>query len=350
MKKHLFTFSFSATLILTLAGCAGLPERPSAAQAENTGTAYETVGHIERLDPELDDLIPPDAVIERLASGFTWSEGPVWVRSGNYLLFSDIPNNVVYKWKEGAGLEEFLKPSGYTGLTPRGGEPGANGLALDSRGRLILCEHGDRRITRLEKDGSKTVLARYFQWRRFNSPNDLVFKSNGDLYFTDPPYGLPQGNEDPAKELGFNGVYRLSPDGAITLLTSELTYPNGIAFSPDEKTLYVAVSDPDEAIWVAYDVLPDGNIGEGRIFFDATHMVNRKKGLPDGLKVDKSGNIFATGPGGVLVFSPQGRHLGTINTGEATANCGWGNDGSVLYITADNHLLRIRTSTKGLGF
>jgi gluconolactonase len=167
------------------------------------------------------------------------------------------------------------------------------------------------------------------------------------LYFTDPPYGLEGKNDDPKKELPFNGVYRLKRGGDLTLLTDKLTFPNGIAFSPDEKTLYVAVSDPKQAIWMAYDVKEDGTIANGRVFFDSTSSVKSKKGLPDGLKVDAKGNLFATGPGGVLIFSPEGKHLGTINTGEATANCNWGNDGSVLYITADMYLCRIKTKTKG---
>jgi gluconolactonase len=308
---------------------------------------YPTIGTIERLDPAIDRLVPPDAVIEVLASGFRWSEGPVWIRSGRHLLFSDVPQNIVFKWQEGAGTSEFLNPSGYTGKSPRGREPGSNGLTLDAQGRLILCQHGDRQVVRLEKDGSFTILARYINYRRFNSPNDLVYKSNGDLYFTDPPYGLPKLNEDPAKELLINGVYRLRKDGQVDLLISDLSFPNGIAFSPDEKILYVAVSDPKFAVIMAYNVMPDGTVGRGRILLNTTPMVPNRKGLPDGLKVDQAGNLFATGPGGVLVISPEGRHLGTINTGEPTANCAWGEDGSVLYITANDKLVRIRTSTKG---
>jgi len=308
---------------------------------------YPAMGKLERLDPQFDTLIAPDAKIEKLAEGYDWSEGPVWVRDGAYLLFSDVPTNTVFKWKEGEGAKAFLKPSGYTGSTPRGGEPGSNGLTVDSNGRLVLCQHGDRRVSRLEKDRQFRVIAEFYQLRRFNSPNDLVFKSNGDLYFTDPPYGLEKLNADPKKELTFNGVYRVKPDGEITLLTQSLTFPNGIAFSPDEKILYVAISDPKRPVIVAYDVKADGTIDNERVFFDAQALMPGRKGLPDGLKVDQRGNLFATGPGGVLVISPAGRHLGTINTGEATANCGWGDDGSVLYITADMFLCRIQTKTKG---
>ncbi len=245
----------------------------------------------------------------------------------------------------------FLNPSGYTGSTPRGGEPGSNGLTVDSKGRLVLAEHGDRRVARLEPNGKKTTLAQYYKYFRFNSPNDLVYHSKGDLYFTDPPYGLLERNADSAKELPFCGVYRLKPNGEVTLLIRDLTYPNGLAFSPDEQILYVAVSDPARAVIVAYDVKPDGSVDNGRVFFDATSMVLAGlKGLPDGLKVDKTGTLFATAPGGVLIIGSDGKHLGTLATGVATANCNWGNDGSVLYITADKSLCRVRTSTKGKGW
>ena len=313
--------------------------------------AYPTFGSVERLDPALDKLIDPKAQIEKLAEGFKWSEGPVWYAREHCLLFSDVPRNTVYKWKEGNfEAAEFLKPSGYTGKIKRAGEPGSNGLTVDSHGALVLCQHGDRRVARLESNHQFTPLAEHYKWRRFNSPNDLVYKSNGDLYFTDPPYGLEGNNDDPKKELMFNGVYRLAKDGTVTLLTGDLSRPNGIAFSPDEKTLYVANSDPQRAIWMAYDVKPDGTINNGRVFFDVTSSVATKKGLPDGMKVDAAGNIFATGPGGVYVFTSDGRHLGTINTGEPTANCGWGSNGSVLYITANDKLCRIQTKTHGKGF
>ncbi len=310
-----------------------------------------TLGTIERIDLRLDHLVPRDARVERIAEGFDWSEGPVWDRKGRFLLFSDVPQNTVFKWQEGKGVSVFLKPSGYTGSTPRGGEPGSNGLLLDRDGRLILCQHGDRRVARLEPDGKFTTLADKYMGKRFNSPNDGVFKSNGDLYFTDPPYGLLKQNDDPAKEIDYNGVYRLSAaDGTLTLATKEMTRPNGIALAPDEKTLYVANSDPKKAIWMAFPVKDDGTLGPGRLFADVTSSAATKKGLPDGMKVDAAGNLFATGPGGVLVFAPDGTHLGTFSTGEATANCGWGEDGSVLYITADMYIGRVKLTTKGKGF
>jgi gluconolactonase len=335
------------------AGDKAAPDSAAATKARRSShgkaarKVYPAVGMVERLDPALDALIPKDAVIEKLASGFKWSEGPVWVRGDNSLVFSDVPRNIVFRWQEGVGTREFLSPSGYTGDAPRGGEPGSNGLTLDAQGRLVLCQHGDRQVARLEKDHHWTVLAQYYLYRRFNSPNDLVYKSNGDLYFTHPPYGLIKQNEDPAKELSFNGVYRLRKTGEVDLLVNNLTFPNGIAFSPDEKTLYVAVSDPKQAVWMAYDVSQDGTLSRGRVFMDVTALTAGRKGLPDGLKVDRAGNLFATGPGGVLVISPAGTHLGTINTDEPTANCAWGGDGSVLYITANDKLCRIKTATRG---
>lgn len=310
----------------------------------------EGFGEIRRFDPRLDAIVPADAKMEKLAEGFEWSEGPVWVRDGGYLLFSDIPNNAVMKWKDGEGLSLFLKPAGYTGSAAPSGEPGSNGLLVDKDGRLVLCEHGDRRVARLEKNGKKTTLADRYDGKRFNSPNDAVYKSNGDLYFTDPPYGLPKQADDPTRETDFCGVYRLQPDGTVTLLTDKMTRPNGIAFSPDEKTLYVAQSDGAAAIWMAYDVQDDGTIKNGRVFYDVTKLMGKEPGSPDGLKVDVHGNLFATGPGGVWIFAPDGTPLGLLATGQATANCGFGDDGSTLYITADMYLLRIKLATKGLGF
>jgi gluconolactonase len=313
--------------------------------------AYPTLGTIERLGARFDKLVPKDARVERIAEGFDWSEGPVWDRTRKVLLFSDVPMNTVFQWQEGKGVSVFLKPSGYTGSVPRGGEPGSNGLLVDRDDRLILCQHGDRRVARLEVGNRFATLAGKYMGKRLNSPNDGVFDSNGNLYFTDPPYGLLKLNADPAKELDFNGVYRISAvDGELTLLTKEMTFPNGIALSPDEKTLYVANSDPKKAIWMAFPLKEDGTIGPGRLFSDVTSSTPTKKGLPDGMKVDAAGNLFATGPGGVLVFAADGTHLGTFNTGEATANCGWGDDGSVLYITADMYIGRVRLTTKGRGF
>ena len=333
---------------LLLASVVAMAVPDSALWAEEKADAPRTLGSIERLDPRLDELIPRAAQIEVLADGFEWSEGPVWNRQDGYLLFSDIPNNVINQWSPGNGISKFLYPAGYTGPSDDySKEPGSNGLAFDERGRLILCQHGDRRLARLELDKSFTTLADQYQGKRLNSPNDLAQKSDGSIYFTDPPYGLPQGADDPSRELDFCGVYRLSPDGEVTLLTKEMTRPNGVAFSPDEKTLYVAQSDPKAAVVQAFDVQPDGTLANSRVFFDATKMVGKAKGLPDGLKIDAHGNLFATGPGGVLVIAPDGAHLGTIRTGQATANCAFGDDGRTLYMTADMLLLRVKLSTQG---
>jgi gluconolactonase len=315
----------------------------------------KTLGTIERIDPAFDKLVAPSATIEMLAEKkFAWAEGPVWLKKEKALLFSDIPPNKIWKWSEANGLEEFLTPSGYTGKEPfTGKEPGSNGLALNKEGHLVLCQHGDRKVATMDlaKKGEFKTLVDKYQGKRLNSPNDLVYHSNGDLYFTDPPYGLPKQVDDPNKELKFQGVYRLRPNGDLTLLTEEMTRPNGIGLSPDEKTLYVANSDRERAYWKKFPILADGTLGKGEILFDATEWIKQNKpGLPDGLKVDRDGNLWATGPGGVLVLSPAGKLLGLLATGVPTANCGWGDDGGTLYITADKNLVRVKTLTKGLGW
>ncbi len=332
---------FPALLALAalISACQSVPPSPFP-------PAQATLGSVERLDPALDELLAPGSRMEVLGSGFNWSEGPVWLASAQGLLFSDVPENTAYRWQPSTGVRVFLKPSGYTGSVPRGGETGSNGLAASPDGRLLLCQHGNRQIARLERDGSFTPLATHFAGKRFSSPNDLAVNSRGDLYFTDPPYGLEKNNADPQKETPCNGVYRRQPDGTVTLLLDSLTFPNGLAFSPDEKTLYVAVSDPKNAVIMAYEISPDGRLAKGRVFFDANPLTPGRKGLPDGLKVDVKGNLWATGPGGVLILSPQGKHLGTLLTGESTGNCAFGPDG-YLYITADMHLVRIRTRTQG---
>jgi gluconolactonase len=312
----------------------------------------KNIGQIAHFDPLLDNLLDKDAKIEVLGEGFIWSEGPVWNKKEQYLLFSDVPANIVYRWKESEKITEFLKPSGYTGIMPYGDEPGSNGLIINQKGELVSCEHGDRRISSMPLNiGGKRTIADNFSGKRFNSPNDIVQKSNGDYYFTDPPYGLPMKENDPSRETPLFGVYRVDKTGIVSLIIDNLTRPNGLAFSPDETVLYVAQSDPAQAYIMSYPVLADGKVGKGKILFDATPMVKEGlKGLPDGLKIDKKGNIFTTGPGGVLILSPDGKLLGRIETGEATANCAFGNDGSVLYITADMYLLRVKTKTIGVGF
>ncbi|MBC3786069.1 SMP-30/gluconolactonase/LRE family protein [Spirosoma utsteinense] len=319
-------------------------------------TPYPAIGQIVRTDPRLDKLIPKNAQIEVLASGFMWTEGPVWVKgSSPYLLFSDVPQNTIFKWTEKEGVSPFLKPSGYTGLGTYGDEPGSNGLTIDGNGQLIACEHGDRRVTAMPINGigGKRTLADNYKGKRFNSPNDVVAHPDGSYYFTDPPYGLPKKEKDPSRETTDFGVYRIAPargdqPGVVSLLTNELTRPNGIALSPDQKTLYVAQSDPERPMIMAYPMQADGSVGKGRVVFGAEGL--KKQGLSggfDGMKVDREGNLWATGPGGVLIVSSAGELLGHINIGGATANCAWGDDGSTLYITADMYLCRVKTTARG---
>ncbi|MCI0489322.1 MAG: SMP-30/gluconolactonase/LRE family protein [Blastocatellia bacterium] len=347
MKKR----SLTLPMLIALAAAFHTSACTTAEQENAPAAPVKSDNRIIRLDPRFDKLVPKDARLEKIAEGYNWVEGPVWDRKGGCLLFSDIPANSVFKWKEGEGVSLFLKPSGYTGTAPfEGREPGSNGLAFDAEDRLVLCEHGDRRVARLEADGSKRTLVDRFEGKRFNSPNDLVFKSNGDLYFTDPPFGLPKTFDDPQRELPFCGVYRLSRDGKLTLLTKEVGAPNGIAFSPDEKILYVTDVDDKRSAWLAFDVKDDGTIDNGRVLVDAMEFKKTRRGAPDGLKVDAQGNLFASGPGGIYVFAPDGTHLGTFDFGVPTANCAWGDDGSVLYITANTEVYRIKLTTKGTGF
>ena len=313
-----------------------------AAATRNT-MAQQTIGKIERLDPKLDQLVAADASIEVLASGFTWTEGPVW-RGGEdgHLLFSDIPRNSIFKWEQSGEISLFMSPSGYTGVTYYGLEPGSNGLFLDPKGRLVMCEHGDRRVSVLTEGGGKLTLADRFEGKRLNSPNDGALKSNGDIYFTDPPYGLPDRFTDARREIPFCGDYRVDTQGQVTLLTKEIERPNGIAFSPDEKTLYVAQSNPEQANWTAFPVKADGTLGTGTEFFNATDRVGKEPGLPDGMTVDAQGNLWASGPGGIYVFNSAGKLLGRLVTGERTSNCTFGPNGW-LFMTVDSYLCRVKT-------
>lgn len=306
----------------------------------------EIVGSIDRVDPAIDRLIPRDAVVEMIADGFGFVEGPVWIEdeANGHLLFSDIPRNRVLRWSEANGVTVFLDPV----MAPdadTGATGGSNGLVLDAEGRLVLFEHGNRRVARLEEDGSRTVLADRFEGKRLNSPNDGVFHSSGALFFTDPPYGLARQDRDPAKELEWNGVYRLDKSGELHLLAQQKR-PNGIGLSPDEKTLYVANSDLVERVWMSYPIESDLTLGEGSVFFDGRKL--GAPGVPDGLVVDGEGNVWATGPGGVVVIDPSGRRLGTIELPELPANvtfggsAGSGRGGHTLFMTARTSLYRLR--------
>jgi gluconolactonase len=313
----------------------------------------KSIGNIERLDPALDNILSTSAKIEVIATGFDWSEGPLWVEEGHMLLFSDVPKNTIYKWTEEKGSEIYLSPSGYTGEIPRGGEMGSNGLLLDSKGRLILCQCGDRRLAVMKAPINaqlplfETIAEKFFN-KRFNSPNDVA-ELNGEFYFTDPPYGLEKQMDDPNKEIAAQGVYRVSTGGVVTSLVDSLTRPNGIAVSPDGKYLFIANSDPAKARWYRYELQADPASDEGelmltngKIFYDATPLVPEAKGLPDGMKIDKHGNILATGPGGVFIFNPEGKVLGRIRVPEATSNCALSGDEKTLYVTNDMNILRIK--------
>ena len=300
-------------------------------------------GKLEILDQRMSDFFDSDPCIEVLATGFNWSEGPVWVPKLNGVLFSDVPENKAFLWTEKKGLEVFLDPSGYTGYTVNKNKSGSNGLALDQNGDLILCQHGDRRIAVFNQWGSKspkfeTIVDR-FETKRFNSPNDLVISKDGSIFFTDPPYGLKGKDKDSLKELSYNGVYKRSPNGDVTLINGKLTRPNGIGLSLDEKTLYVANSDRIYPVIIAVD-LTSGDY-ETSLFFDGTNLTKDRKGLFDGLKTHSSGVIFATGPGGVLVIDRNGKHLGTILLENRTANCAFDSSETYLYMTADSALARI---------
>jgi len=301
------------------------------------------IGSVERLSPEIDNLIEKSAKIEILADGFEWSEGPVWSSQLNSVLFSDVPENVIYSWNEDKGLGTFTRPIGYSGKVPNLKKAGTNGLTIDADGNLIICMHGDRKITRLEKlnINRKVTLVNSFDGNLLNSPNDLVYDSEGNLYFTDPPYGLLEGDNDKLKEIEFNGVYKVSPNGNIEVLVKNLTRPNGISISNDEKTLYVANSDKNNPVIMQYDLSEEGAKNPS-IFFDGRELTKKDIGLFDGLKVHPTGNVFATGPGGVLVIKENGDHIGTIRTEVRTANCAFDENFQYLYMTSDMFLTRIK--------
>jgi len=327
---------------LSLAACGSGRDRDEA----------PALGKVTRYDAALDAIVPQDWKIEKLTDdAFTWSEGPVWVADGGYLLFTDVPQNTLYRWSPKDGLEVFLKPSGYTGPpTDTLREPGANGLFPDHPGVVLVADAGNRTVDRLDlATKQKTVIAESYDGHKFNSPNDVTRRADGTIFFTDPPYSLAGINDSPLKQLPYNGVYRLDVDGTVTLLDEELTFPNGIDLSPDERTLYVANSDPRRPIWMAYSLDEKGAVTGKRVFADASDLVgDSAPGLPDGMAVATDGHIFATAPGGVLVFTPDGKRLGRIETGTAIANCAFGDDGRTLYMTSAKFLARIRLSGSGI--
>ena len=305
------------------------------------------IGSFEKLDPEFSTVVSDNATLEIIAEGYEWSEGPVWVKDQNMLLFSDVPKNTVYKWTAEKGAEVYLTPSGYSGTGTYSNEPGSNGLTLSPEGKLVLCQHGDRRVAQmdapLDAPAAKFIaVTDNYQGKKFNSPNDVVFRSNGDVFFTDPPYGLPKQAEDTTREIPFQGVYKVS-NGTTTLITDSLTRPNGLAFLKGEKTLLVANSDPEKATWYAFDLDENDSVTNARVYHDATPQSKAgEKGLPDGFRVDKNGNVFATGPGGIWVFNANGKLIGKIKISEATSNCAFADDDKTLYITADMYIVRVK--------
>jgi gluconolactonase len=308
---------------------------------------HEVNVEVERLDPAIDEIVPPNPKVFKLAEGFLFTEGPVFVRDGAYLLFSDPNANRIYRYTEAGELSVFREKSGYDGADiAEYGQPGSNGLTLDPQGRLTVDEHGRRRVVRLEKDGSVTELAARYQGKRLNSPNDLVYRKSGDLYFTDPPFGLPRFYDDPRKETGWSGVYGIVK-GKLRLLSSELRGPNGIAFSPDEKYLYVGNWDEKQKVVMRYEVRPDGSLAPGQVFFDMTPA--RGEDAIDGIKVDVKGNLYVSGPGGLWILSPAGKHLGTIRPPKHPHNFAWGGaDGKTLYLCSRDTLYRMPLLVAGV--
>lgn len=303
-------------------------------------------GSIEKKEAALDAIIDKNARIEIIADSFDWCEGPLWIEKQQMLLFSDVPQNIIYKWTAAKGKEIYLSPSGYTGTLPRGGEKGSNGLLLNRNGQLVICQDGDRQMAVMNASLQHpkpvfTPLTAAYKGKKYNSPNDAVYNSKGDLFFTDPPYGLEKNMDDPLKEIPFQGIYKLKRNGQLVLLLDSVTRPNGIGITPDQKTLLIANSDPAKPYWYAYDFGRGDKLVNARIFYDATEAAQSSPGMPDGLKIDKKGNVFATGPGGVWIFNKQGKLLGKIKFDGLTSNCSLSADEKTIYITADMYVLRV---------
>lgn len=335
--KKLLIFSFFVALI----GC------NNNEQAKTSTVNNKPIGEMERLDSSINTIISPGAQAEIISEGYDWSEGPVWVESQKMLLFSDVPRDTIFKWTEEKSKEVYLTPSGYTDTAKRGGEMGSNGLTLDKDGKLVLCQCGNRQMARmdaaLDKPEPKYIpIANSYNGKKFNSPNDAVYNSKGELFFTDPPYGLEKQMDDPKKEIPFQGVYKVKANGEVVLVTDTLTRPNGIAFLPGEKTLIIANSDPAKPNWYAFDAGDNDTWTNPRIFYSAAGYDKSLKGLPDGMKIDKSGNVFATGPGGLWIFNSAGKLLGKLKLPDATSNCAFSADEKTLYITNDMYILRLK--------
>jgi len=351
MKKMSGT-SLLAGLVLTTALATTVHADGPATPVGMTPTKIADA-RIDRWDPALDAIVPKDWKIEKLAEGFGWAEGPIWIKSGGYLLFSDVPGNKTWKWSQKGGLEKFLDPSGAPSFDPAiWREAGANGLGLDGPHSILMADSGNRGIQRLDlRTKKKTPVAMSFEGKKFSSPNDVVRMKNGVVFFSDPPYGFQKFDAAPEKEIPFNGVFRVGKDGKVTAIEKELTRPNGVALSPDESILYVAQSENTKAIINAYSLDKDGNVTGKKLFLDVTDLSKPDApGAPDGLTVAADGTVFTTGPGGVLVISKDGKRLGRIWDGKQTANCKFGDDGKTLYLTSSNFVARIRLNIKGAGF
>ena len=339
-----FRFALAVMFVGLLAACAA---------AGASRDSFPNIGRLTVFDDSFHNVVASDARIEKIADGFTWAEGPAWVREGDYLLFTDVPENTLYRWAERDGLSVFLKPSGLAGPDPGTlREAGANGLYAEPAGTVLLADSGTRVVARLDpKTKLKTTLAATYEGKKFNSPNDVVRRSDGAVFFTDPPYGLKGLDESPVKELKFNGVYRIDTDGSVHLLDDGLSFPNGIALSPNERTLYVSNSDPKRPVWMAYSLDAQGNVTGKRVFADATDLLGEGvPGLPDGMAVAEDGRLFASAPGGVLVFDADGKRLGRIETGVAISNCAFGDDGKTLYMSSHTLIARVRLKVIGLQF
>ncbi|KAA3622321.1 MAG: SMP-30/gluconolactonase/LRE family protein [Bacteroidetes bacterium] len=351
-SKPILLFVFSIILFAGLS-CKG---GKSAGQEGNSTTDTTAVWPLweevtlEILDSSVLNLLAAEPLVQKLGAGYSWPEGPVWVESEEMLLFTDVPENVIYSWDEENGARVYLEKSGYTGAEEYSTEQGANGLIIDATGQLVMCQHGNRAVARMEaslKDPKPeySLLVSDYQGKAFNSPNDLCLSKDGNIYFTDPPYGLPGQENSEIKELDFQGVYQWNPDSGLELIYDGLTRPNGIALSPDESHLYVANSDHEKALWMVFERNEEGRFVDGRVFYDATANLDEGPGLPDGLKVDQHGNIFATGPGGVWIFNPSLEPLGILKVGQPMANCALDEKRGWLYMTANDYLLRAKLNT-----
>lgn len=337
---------FLVLSFLGILGACNSQDTQSQTTATHTSSKYKTIGSIERLDPALDAIVSPGAKAEIITDGYNWSEGPLWIEKNNMLLFSDVPRNIIYKWTEEKGAEVYLTPSGYTDTIKRGGEMGSNGLVLDNSGNLVLCQHGNRQIARMnatidDPKPSFSTIANKYNGKRFSSPNDAVVSSIGEVFFTDPPYGLEKQANDPKKETSYNGVYKVKTNGEVVLLVDSISRPNGIALFPGEKKLLVASSDGAKPNWYVFDIEGD-KLVNGKIFYSAADCDRSWKGLPDGFKIDKNGNVFATGPGGIQIFNSDGKLLGRLRVPESTSNVALSPDQKTLYITNDMNILRFK--------